>query len=81
MPQKINRLGKFIPSRNNLIEVCFESKQTAKFLLLNKNTVERDNIYIIYSMYSDQTPNQRKYAQNLIHVLHERTPKGEMEIY
>lgn len=75
-PEKIIRLGKYIPERTRPIKICFKSEETAKLLLRNKNAAVLDNIKI----YSDQTQNQRKYMQNLKDELHKRTAEGEAHL-
>lgn len=59
-PIKIIRLGKYNPSKNRRIKICYDTKETAKLILRNKSNLP-DNIRV----YSDQTPAQQKYLQNL----------------
>lgn len=74
-PLKIIRLGKYNPTKNRRIKVCYDSKEPAKQLLRGKIKVP-GNIKI----YSDQTPAQIKYLQSLKEELLRRTSNGENDL-
>lgn len=75
-PEKIMRLGKYIPNRTRAVKVTFTSEETAKIIMRNKNSHKIDNIKI----FSDQTPHQRRYMQSLIEELNKRTANGETNL-
>ncbi|CAH2104430.1 unnamed protein product [Euphydryas editha] len=75
-PLKTHRLGKLKPDYIRPLKVYFSTDETAKVLLRNKHTVNLNNIKI----FSDQTPNQRRYIQNLKKELEKRTADGEINL-
>lgn len=76
-PTKIFRLGKYTSQKTRAIKVCFSSEDTAKSILRNRNKMDEEHIKI----FSDQTPYQRKYLQNLKEELLQRTSNGERGLY
>lgn len=74
-PTKIFRLGKYNPTKNRKVKVCFESPQTAKTLLRSKSKLSPD-----YKIYSDQTVAQQNYFKNLKNELTQRIANGEQDI-
>lgn len=70
------RLGKYNPGKTRLIKVCLESQETALFLLRNKDKLTNQNI----SIFSDQTPSQQKYLQEIKSELNRRQENGESDI-
>lgn len=72
-PTGIFRLGKYKSEKTRAIKVCFSSEDTAKNILRNRNKIDKEHIKI----FSDQTPYQRKYLQNLKEELEQRTSNGE----
>ena len=74
-PLKTMRLGKYLPGKNRLIKICFNSADTAKYLLRNQ-TKNDNNI----RLYSDQTPAQRNYMLNLKEELIQRENSGETNL-
>lgn len=72
-PQKIFRLGKYQSNRNRPLKVCFNSYETVKSILRAKNKVSTDSI----SIYSDQTPQQRKYLRHLKEQLKNQIDTGK----
>lgn len=71
-PIRVYRLGKYDPSTNRKIKVCFETSQIAKALLRNKSKLT-SNVKII----SDVTPTQQNYLKELNEELNRRTRSGE----
>lgn len=74
-PRKIFRIGKYNPKKERSIKVCFETTETAKLLLRNKEKFP-SNIKI----FSDQTPAQQNYLKGLKEELQQRTTRGEKDI-
>lgn len=74
-PSRIFRLGKYNPTKDRNIKVCFESPQTAKLLLRNK-----DKLTSGIKIFSDQTPAQQNYLKELKNELELRTANGEKDI-
>lgn len=72
-PTKISRLGKYKAGKTRAVKVYFSSEGTAKNILRNRNKIDKEHIKI----FSDQTPYQRKYLQNLKEELQKRTSNGE----
>lgn len=68
-PEKIMRLGKYDINKTRPIKAYFKSHEIAKSILRNQNNSKRDNIKI----YSDQTPKQRTFLQNLKEELNRRS--------
>ena len=75
-PDKIMRLGKYKPEYTRSIKVSFSSEETVKAILRNRNNLGFEKIKI----YSDQTPNQRKYMQTLKDELQRRIANGEANL-
>lgn len=75
IPTKIMRIGKYNPTKSRKIKVCYTAQEYAKQLLRNKNKLP-GNIKI----YSDQTPAQQNYLQNLKAELARRTNDGESDL-
>lgn len=74
-PTKIVRLGKYNPSKNRRLKVCYNTKETAKQLLRNKTNLP-DNIKI----FSDQTVAQQKYLKSLKEELSRLTNEGQKDL-
>lgn len=74
-PIKSIRLGKYIPTKNRPIKVCFDDTHTPRFLLRNKIKLH-ENIQI----YADQTPTQKQYWQSMKEELQTRTNNGEKDL-
>lgn len=74
-PTKIFRLGKYAPDKNRRIKVCFQESQTAKFLLRNKSKLPEK-----IKMFSDQTPSQQKYFNEIKNELARRQDNGEIHL-
>lgn len=74
-PSKIFRLGKYNPTKNRNVKICFESSHTAKMLLRNKNKLQSG-----IRIFSDQTPVQQNYLKNLKNELAHRIANGENDI-
>lgn len=72
IPIKIFRIGKYDPGKNRNIKVCFDVVGPAKQLLRNKDKLPKG-----IRMYSDQTPNQKKFLKNLQEELKLRENNGE----
>lgn len=75
-PLKVFRLGKFQSNINRPIKVCFASQEIAKSILRNKNKANKDSI----SIYSDQTPQQRKYLSHLKEELKKQIGMGKKNL-
>lgn len=75
-PERVLRVGKYDPAKNRPIKVCYNSHETVKNILRNKTSFKDENIKI----YSDQTPNQKKYLMDLQNQLKLRQEKGEENI-
>lgn len=75
-PTKTIRLGQYKTNQNRPIKVFFNSEEEAKEILRNKNNLKKDHIKI----FSDQTPNQKKYLLNLKEELGKRTANGEANL-
>lgn len=75
MPKTIFRLGKFVPGKNRSLKVCFETQDTASYILRNRK-LKDTNIRI----YWDQTPAQQKYLQSLKTELAQRQQSGETNL-
>lgn len=76
-PTGIFRLGKYKSDKTRAIKVCFSSEDTTKNILRNRNKIDKEHIKI----FSDQTPYQRQYLQNLKEELQQRTSNGESGLY
>lgn len=74
-PIKIIRIGKFNPNKSRRIKVCYETNIPVKLLLRHKIKLP-ENI----KLYSDQTPTQYKYLQNVKDELARRKAKGELNL-
>lgn len=76
IPVNIRRLGKYVPNKNRPLKVCFESQETPKYLLRNRNNVADKNILI----FADQTITQQKYYKQIREELQRRQQNGETNI-
>lgn len=74
-PAKVFRIGKYNPLKSRSIKVCFESPQTVKLLLRNKNQLRKE-----IKIFSDQTPAQQNYLKTLQEELGRRTANQESDI-
>lgn len=75
-PTKTIRLGKYNPEASRPIKVLFSTPEPAKSILRNKSNIESTNIKI----YSDETPYQQKYRNNLRDELNRRLEGGETDL-
>lgn len=75
-PTKVVRIGKYKPNVNRAVKVCFESEQTVKIILRNRNKFKDDAITI----FPDQTPLQQARFKNLKDQLKHRTENGETNL-
>lgn len=74
-PIKTFRIGKYTTHKSRSIKVCFDSLQTAKNILRNKNKTPET-----IKIFSDQTPAQQKFLKTLQEELAVRTNNGENDI-
>lgn len=74
-PTKIIRIGKYNAGKNRRIKVCYDTPTPVKQLLRN-----RDKLPVNIKMFSDQTPAQQKYLQDLKEELVRRQNSGESEL-
>lgn len=74
-PRRIFRLGKYNPTKDRSVKVCFESSYTAKLLLRNKNKLPKG-----IKIYSDKTLAQQNYMKELQNELARREANGEKDI-
>lgn len=75
-PEKIFRVGKYIPGKTRLLKVCFKSREIAKYILRNKQNIKESNIKI----FSDQTPQQQAYIKALKEEMESRSKNGELNL-
>lgn len=75
-PEKLFRLGKYHPSKNRPLKVCFKSWETATSILRSKNDVNCDNIKI----FSDKTPQQQQFLKNLKDEIKCRFDNGDKNL-
>ncbi|XP_061728918.1 uncharacterized protein LOC133533861 [Cydia pomonella] len=76
VPQQIFRLGKFNPNKTRPVKVCYDSAQTVKQILRNKNKIENKEAKI----YADLTPTQQNNLKALRQELRTRQENGENNI-
>lgn len=74
-PLKVIRIGKYCDTKIRKVKVYYESKSSAKQLLRN-----RENLSKGIKIYSDQTPNQQIYLQNLKEEMTRRNNEGEEDL-
>ncbi|KAJ8729029.1 hypothetical protein PYW07_006725 [Mythimna separata] len=75
-PTKTIRLGKYNPDISRPIKVIFSTSEAAKLILRNKSNIKSEDIKI----YTDETPYQQKYRNNLKDELKRRVAGGEKDI-
>lgn len=75
-PIKTIRLGKHNPNKSRPIKAIFERAQDAKLILRNKSIIKSGTCKI----YSDETPNQKKYRLRLTDELNRRIQNGEQNL-
>lgn len=75
-PTKTIRLGKYNPDKSRPIKIIFPTSETAKSILRHKSNIKSENIKI----YSDETPYQQNYRNNLRDELKRRLDGGETDI-
>ena len=75
-PIKTMRLGKFIPGKNRSMKVCFDSAESAKYLLRKQPKSSDGGVRLYY----DQTPAQRNYMNSLRDELSRREKYGEHDL-
>lgn len=71
-PIKVIRIGKYTPGKARRIKIFYESAESAKELLRNKNKFPEH-----VKIFSDQTPAQQKYLNDLKQELTVRNNNGE----
>jgi CII-binding regulator of phage lambda lysogenization HflD len=71
------RLGKYTPSKNRPLKICFDNTDIAKYLLRNRTKFSENTTVKIYS---DQTPAQKQYLQNLKEEINRRLENGEKKL-
>ncbi|KAL0849834.1 hypothetical protein ABMA28_011773 [Loxostege sticticalis] len=69
------RLGKILGNKPRPLKLIFENTETPKHLLKNRSKVSANT-----KIYSDQTPAQRKYLQNLQTEMEQRAKNGESNL-
>lgn len=74
-PLKAIRLGKILGNKPRPLKLIFENTETPKHLLKNRSKVSANT-----KIYSDQTPAQRKYLQNLQTEMEQRAKNGESNL-
>lgn len=74
-PVKVFRIGKYTAGKNRRIKVCYDTPNTAKQLLRN-----RDKLPSNIKIFSDQTPAQQKYLKDLKEELVSRQNNGENDL-
>lgn len=67
-PKTIMRLGKYDVNKTRPIKVFLKTQEIAKSILRNQSNYKQSSVKI----YSDQTPKQREYLQNLKDELNRR---------
>lgn len=75
-PVYIFRLGKYMPGKNRPIKVCYQTQETVKSLLRNRNNLKLGTI----KLFSDQTPQQQIYIKALKEELKQRVDAGENDL-
>lgn len=75
-PIKVFRVGKYHPDKKRPVKVCFETQETANYILRNQSKLKNcDN-----KCFSDQTPKQQSYMKGLKEELEARTKRGETNL-
>lgn len=74
-PIKAIRLGKYKANKDRPLKICFDNNNVPR-MLLQKRTKLSENIKI----YSDQTPEQKRYLQTVREELDERLRNGEKDL-
>ncbi|CAH2109144.1 unnamed protein product [Euphydryas editha] len=74
-PIKTMRLGKYIPNKSRPIKVFFNNTDISKYLLSNKHKLPET-----VKIFSDQTPMQKLFMQELKDELQKRTANGEKDL-
>lgn len=74
-PLKMFRIGKLVPGRNRKLKVCFKEQQTAKTILRNKEKIPKE-----LKIYSDRTPSQIKYFNEVKNAMEVRIKNGEKDL-
>lgn len=72
LPLKVFRIGKQSPGKNRRIKICFNNSETAKTFLRNQHRLPKE-----IKLFSDQTPSQIKFLQELKEELVRRQNSGE----
>lgn len=75
-PTYMARLGKYNSDKNRPIKVGYQSQETVKCILRNRNSIKSKDIKI----FSDQTPLQQSYMRTLKEELKDRAGKGEKDL-
>lgn len=75
-PIKAIRLGKYNCNRSRPIKVIFKSPETPKLILKNRTKIQQEK----FKIYSDETPQQKKYRLNLRVELERHINEGEKDI-
>lgn len=74
-PIKIARIGKYVPEKCRMIKVCFGSQEIAMTLLRNKSKCSKK-----VKIFSDQTPSQQRFLNDLKVELTRRMDNGEQDL-
>lgn len=75
-PLQTHRLGKHKANKTRMLKVCLHSKEDAKAILSNHKNKTDSKI----SIYSDKTPQQQNYFNNLKKELEDRIAGGELNL-
>ncbi|CAH2098604.1 unnamed protein product [Euphydryas editha] len=75
-PIKTIRIGKYNPDIPRPIKIILPTSEAAKSILRNKSKIKVNNI----KLYSDETPYQQKYRNNLRNELKRRLEGGEKDL-
>lgn len=71
-PERVIRLGKYNPSKTRPLKVCLKSSELAMSILRNKDKIICDHVKV----FSDQTPQQQAYRNNLKDELKRQSKNG-----
>lgn len=74
-PIKVFRVGKYTTGKHRSIKVCFNTADSAKNILKNRDKLPQN-----INIYSDQTPAQQLYLRSLKEELTRRQNDGESDI-
>lgn len=74
-PNKLMRLGKYVPGKDRPLKICYTNRETPKILLQNRSKLPEK-----IKMYSDQTPAQKRYLQHIKDELKRRLEDGEKDL-